>query len=116
MSDLLCKVCGQPHTPTEYDEGVCPDCWAAASDQIYVEVAMERAAQDRQWGGPEHDDAHRERDWEDILHKHAYRLVDCLGEASPDYRQRLIKIAALAVAAIQAHDRQKEISDVQEEA
>jgi len=67
-------------------------------------VADERHAQDIQHGGPSHDDTHTPAVWEDLIREHAYRLTDGDGP-NQDYRARLIKIAALAVAAVQSWDR-----------
>lgn len=69
------------------------------------EVADERARQDAQWGGPAHDDGHGPSDWRGLLGEHVGRLVVVHGQASADYRERLVKIAAIAVAAVEAHDR-----------
>ena len=73
--------------------------------EIFQAVIAERHAQDRQWGGPEHDDLHEELDWEYLLRIHCDRLTDINGHAAGDYRQRLIKIAAWAVSAVQSWDR-----------
>lgn len=72
---------------------------------VLEQVADERFAQDRQWGGPDHDDEHAPSAWRDILFDHVDRLVKFSDEPFPDFRARPIKIAALAVAAAQAWDR-----------
>lgn len=77
---------------------------------IFTKIAAERCAQDIQWGGVDHDDQHMPEDWEDVLRNHVMRLniFDGAGGLIPatDYRQRLIKIAAVACAAAQSWDRQ----------
>lgn len=81
---------------------------------ILTQVTAERCNQDIQWGGAEHDDEHTPLDWEAALDDHVRRLtVGVSGETyvityapAPDYRERLIKIAALACAAAQSWDRQ----------
>lgn len=75
--------------------------------EIFQAVIVERHAQDRQWGGPEHDDKHIPQDWEGLIGMHAALLTDVDGNGLPraDYRQRLITVAALAVAATQSWDR-----------
>ena len=77
--------------------------------EIFQAIIAERHAQDQQWGGLEHDDGHRPHVWENLIISHASRLteriMDEFGHSAPDYRQRLVKIAALAVAAVQSWDR-----------
>lgn len=78
---------------------------------IFGEIVEERNRQDRQWGGPDHDDFHDERDWLRYIRKqmaHAWRAAPLVGELMTDYRRRLVKIAALALAAIESHDRRQE--------
>lgn len=89
----------------------------------YTDVIAERNRQDQQWDGPEHDDDHTSYDWSAFIHHHTAKLhllrrehgrlrgephewVESDGPA-PDYRERLVKIAALAVAAIESYDRRK---------
>ena len=57
-------------------------------------LCAERQAQDAQWGGREHDATHTIEEWQQYLHDHTARLT-----SDPDPKQRLIKIAALALAA-----------------
>jgi hypothetical protein len=71
---------------------------------ILEEIATHRFRQDIQHGGPEYDDTHTPRDWEDLIHRHSAYLTDA-GGARSDYRDRLIKIAAIAVAAVQSWNR-----------
>lgn len=74
-------------------------------------IQAERARQDAQWGGPAHDDAHSLFDWIDFIVAQAEkfgRQTVARGEAywtTPDARQRLVKIAALAVAALESLER-----------
>jgi hypothetical protein len=79
---------------------------------MYTETLMsileERAQQDAQWGGEEHDDKHWPRDWMAFIRKQLDKANAeiYLPAFEPDeYRRRLVKIAALAAAAINAHDR-----------
>lgn len=82
-------------------------------ENIFEEIKQERARQDEQWGGAEHDDGHDLHDWSTyILHQLGHRtrahstpkeLLAHVGKA--EARERLIKIAALAVAAIESIDR-----------
>lgn len=80
-------------------------------EKIFDEIKAERKAQDEQWGGPEHDDGHS---WFDFLR--FIRKQNCLAENEHEKtfntekligmaRARFVKIAALAVAAIESIDR-----------
>lgn len=68
-----------------------------------LDVAAERAAQDEEWGGPGHDDTHDLADWCDFLEKHTARARFTAGTGLA--RRHLIRIAALAVAAVESIDR-----------
>lgn len=86
-----------------------------AKDGIFGEVRAEREAQDGQWGGPDHDDAHtRDGDgdaWPDYISAQLKKLAGertwaVAGEGERRVtRARLVKIAALAVAGIESIDR-----------
>lgn len=70
-------------------------------EEVVNEVRLERQKQDAQWGGATHDDQHADRDWLGYIHYQvgaAYMQPERL-------RERLIKIAALSVAAIESLDR-----------
>lgn len=69
---------------------------------IFHDIDTERAVQDAKWGGPEHDDKHDIRDWTDFITDHAERASDC---APPGERRQMVRVAALAVAAIESMDR-----------
>jgi hypothetical protein len=75
-----------------------------------LEVVDERISQDRQWGGPDHDDKHDAFDWCGYIRK---QLTYVNTEATMQggaitFRRRMIKVAALAIAGIQARDRMYE--------
>ena len=70
-------------------------------------ILEERRAQDEQWGGPAHDDSHTSAHWHDLLHEHLYRSWSVVGAGSDEYRQELVKIAAIAVAAVESFDRRQ---------
>lgn len=87
--------------------------------KILEDVAAERVRQDEQWGGVDHDDQHCYVTWMDIVRKRAdkaemeanlynYAYGDQEMEVDAAYRKRLVEIAAVAVAAIEAHDRRCE--------
>ncbi len=76
-----------------------------------TEIARERDAQDRQWGGVEHDDKNRPWDWLTYISKHIGKAVvypPDSKQALVVFRRELVKVASLAVAAIQAIDRRLE--------
>lgn len=67
---------------------------------IYREITLEREKQDRVWGGPNHDRVHTSHDWVAYIVKHVGRAV--FWPWTPEkYRQQMIIVAALAVAAIE---------------
>ncbi|RKP46662.1 hypothetical protein D7S86_24540 [Pararobbsia silviterrae] len=70
--------------------------------RITTEIIAERDRQDYQWGGPAHDDRHSSFEFLTYV----ARQVD-LGAAAKasTHRGRLLKIAALAMAGIEAIDR-----------
>lgn len=70
---------------------------------VLGEIIAERNRQDAQWGGADHDDDHSPEDWIRFIGAQA---VKCAYGKGPDYRERLVKIAALAVAAVETYDRQ----------
>ena len=79
------------------------------SERILGEIVNERDLQDRQWGGPEHDDQHGMMDWLNYIQKQSNQATALLCHQEPggpeQYRERMVKIAALAVAAIESYDR-----------
>ena len=72
---------------------------------ILEEIANERRRQDEQWG-TEFDDKNTPSDWASYITAYAARTAPM--DRTPDLKERrirLIKIAALAVVAIQTQDR-----------
>ena len=69
------------------------------------DVIAERARQDAQWGGPEHDDTHTPSDWRSYRNRFEGRAAEAFGKRHADHRACLVKIAALAVAQIESFDR-----------
>lgn len=67
---------------------------------IIGKIHQERTLQDDQWGGPEHDDEHQPSDWIAFMGKFMRRIQN--GECVED---SLVKIAALAIAALQSNKR-----------
>jgi len=86
-----------------------------AQANALLDVAKERYKQDRKWGGPAHDDKHDAADWCEYIVKRLDKVYGN-GFVSTDpvtpgdgmgkrFRARMVQIAALAVAAIEACDR-----------
>jgi len=70
--------------------------------QILQEIRDEREAQDRQWGGRASDDTRSDEQWFAYIDRQEDLWI---ADYQQNTRQRLIKIAAIAVAAIEAIDR-----------
>ena len=76
---------------------------------IFKQIETERGKQDREHGGPDHDDLHHYNDWTAILVRHLGLAAG--DEAEVDearWRKQMIRIAALACAAVESHDRREE--------
>lgn len=71
----------------------------ADEKSIFDLVMEERKRQDDQWGGIEHDQHHHMYDWTTYIEKQ----LNCLrnGTSQEEYKERLVKIAALSVAALE---------------
>ncbi len=72
-------------------------------EKIFKEVDDERLYQDAKWGGPEHDDKEREHDWTSDIERYVH------GNGEHGFRTSMVKVAALAVAAIESHDRKNAV-------
>jgi len=78
-------------------------CCTLFKPTVYDEIRQERKAQDKKWGGAAHDDVHTQFDWCEFIRHHTSRAVG--GRKKDDYRKQMIRVAALAVAAVQSFDR-----------
>jgi hypothetical protein len=74
------------------------------SNRWYEEIQAERLKQNEEWGGPDHDDGHTSWDWIAYLVKHVGKAVMWPFNLEV-YRQQMIRVAALAVAAFEWADR-----------
>ena len=73
---------------------------------IIDDIIDERVYQDKQWGGPKHDDELNGTQWVQILQKRIRHLHDHLNHCN-DYaiRPELVQSAAAAIAWIESIDR-----------
>lgn len=72
--------------------------------KIFKQIHDERKIQDERWGGKKNDDENSADDWYRVIDKHNSRASD---ENGQDRRYALIRVAAIAVAAIESFDRNK---------
>jgi hypothetical protein len=78
---------------------------ATPTESICFEIERERKRQDEKWGGPNHDDIHRAREWSDYRARREVDILTRTCEHDTKDRKDLIEIAALAVAQVEAWDR-----------
>ncbi len=76
---------------------------------LCYEIEQERYRQDKQWGGSNHDDKHGENDWLVILMRHLGLAANDEAEEVPErFRRQLVRVAAIALAALESYDRTHE--------
>lgn len=69
---------------------------------VLQDVFAERTSQDAQWGGPEHDDKHTQLEWIEFISK---QIGKWHRDDAVSFRDRMTKIAALAMAALESDAR-----------
>ena len=76
--------------------------------RILGEVEDERQVQDMRWGGQDHDDGHTAAEWVALVARHlGLSFNDGAGEIDRvRFRRQMLRVAALAVACVEAIDRQ----------
>jgi hypothetical protein len=74
-------------------------------EEIFVEIAEERGRQDFKWGGPGHDDEHDQDDWSRFIDKHLRKATPSFRFDRELFRKQMVRVAALALAAIEWVDR-----------
>ncbi len=74
---------------------------------IFSQISVKRLEQIQQWGGPEHDDLHTPEEWTAFIGKQLSYYV-----SGNEPRDRLLKIAALAIAATESFDRNEEANKI----
>lgn len=73
---------------------------------LYAELETERCCQDFKHGGPGNDDRLSEADWIAIACRQLGLAANDRAEDSPErFRRQMVRLAALAVAAVEANDR-----------
>lgn len=91
------------------------------TDRILREVRAARARQFAKWGwarsqeawdtdplGLVHDDGHVEGDWTRFVVRYLGKAEQAIEDGNPyDWREEMLCVAALAVAAIESHDRKQ---------
>jgi hypothetical protein len=98
------------------------DTALARTDGVLREVRVERAWQLTEWGwglgdgranladpaAVAHDDAHPEGDWSRFVVRHLGRAEQAIEDNEPvAWRRQMLRVAALAVAAVESHDRRR---------
>lgn len=73
-------------------------------DKILEEIKAEREKQKTMWRG---DDTHSETDWSAII-THELGQACFIEDECKTFREQMIKVAAVAVAAIEAADRARQ--------
>lgn len=72
--------------------------------RVLMQIARERTKQEHKWGGAEHDAKHTHHDWTAIIVREmASAVFTDAGE--PEFRMAMLKVAAVAAAAVEAADR-----------
>lgn len=82
-------------------------------EAVLASVIIERMKQDAQWGGAENDDKNTTFDWlahigrqTSLAHyEQRHHVQSATAESVQQFRSRMVKISALALAAIEAADR-----------
>lgn len=80
--------------------------------KVLHEVAAERKYQDKKWGGPAHDDTESEANWLKYIDEYAQGNVERTKDRP--FRERMLKVAALAVAAVESYDRKNAVPESKE--
>ena len=78
--------------------------------EVWRHVSDKRFQQDAQWGGPAHDDHHIPSDWIEFIVRQMSQATGANHAVPPDLaavRDRLIDVAALAIAAAESLDRKR---------
>lgn len=108
-----CSVCqqrfGDQHLPHCQRQGLVTsasdysDSNEGGKQEVVTAILDEREDQDRMWGGPANDNKHTGFDWVALITKQLGEAVESTfhGDA-PGFRFAMVRVAALAVAAIES--------------
>ena len=70
---------------------------------VLNQIKAERDYQDRKWGGEFNDDCWSATDWSAFIEKyHAAAKVAAINGQVEEYKKQMVKVAALAAAAVEA--------------
>jgi len=77
---------------------------------IYDEIKKEREYQIAKWGNDKDDELNNPNDWVAYITHHSSRWFPggfrpYSSEVLEDFRKQMVKVATLAIAAIESHDR-----------
>ena len=79
---------------------------------VLAQVKAERARQDQKWGGPAHDNTHTMLEWVNLIKAYAqWSWVVLNLQNSDEARNKMIQVAALAVAVVEWMDRQAKLPE-----
>lgn len=81
-------------------------------EAIFAEIAAERDYQDNKWGTDKDDTLNEPNDWVAFIAHHSTRwftggFAPYKSSAVNTFRKQMIKVAAIALAAIESLDRQR---------
>lgn len=91
------------HRPPGIAETISAAVARKVRDEVAAEIQRERDYQDEKWGGPEGDDKRTPAEFAGYIME--YLLASTERAARHDIRTRLVKVSALAAAAVEAMDR-----------
>lgn len=103
---VKCSTCGMTG-PESISESDAVERWNRLwLDLSIISVLEERKIQDAKWGGPDHDDTHPLEFWPQRIQDYAGWSRVMIGMGSlVKARNRLVQVAALAIAAVECIDR-----------
>ena len=79
-----------------------------ATDKVFNDITKEREHQYKKWG----EQNHEPYKWLTILgEEYGETCKEALENNHDNYRKELVQVAAVAVAALEAHDRKMEIKN-----
>jgi hypothetical protein len=76
--------------------------------RIFHEISKKRDMQEKKYGGVSHDVYHNENDWIAFIAKQLGKAVTYHTDG-PKFRDQMLHVAALAVAAVEAFDESSEV-------